>query len=140
MSRYYHAFKIGFNWWMVFIPAAFVLVGVMGWFSAYLDRHGRVKSLSNDSLMFLSVLIGLGLPVLLFRESIAGIIQLFDNMLSGSDSAMWSIFFALFALPAIYVSFFLLLKSFSVSMKERRIRVLKRQAWKKRKMRKDKRK
>lgn len=139
MSRYYHEFHVGFNWWMVFVPAAFVLVGVMGWFSAYLDRHGRVKSFSDDSLTFLSVLIGLGLPVLLFRESIAGIIQLFDNMLSGSDSAMWSIFFALFALLAVYVSFCFLLKSFSVSMKERKIRVLKRQAWKKRKMLKNKR-
>jgi len=95
MSRYYHEFTIGFNWYYLVAPVMLVLVGLVGASRFKLGTDLKIRSRFNERLTIItSVLAGVALAWMLYSESIAGIIQWFDNCLTSRDSGVYSLFLA----------------------------------------------
>ena len=98
-NYYYHAFTPGFNWWMIFALLTVVVMAVLGWRSASLQRIKKGKNkgkyrivprVSLNVFLFLGSVFTIVFVVMVLVESIHGIVQLLDN-LSVESLPVWSI-------------------------------------------------
>ena len=88
----YHEFSIGFNWWMVVLAVALVVMVVVGLSQVVLSKNLKLRwRFNNRLIIFISSIFSIIFTVLLFVESSAGIIQVLDNNLAANDSPAWSI-------------------------------------------------
>ena len=79
---YYHAFTIGFNFWMVLIPVSILFSAIIGWKNVYFKK-GKVRRRCNNRLYgLIAVVASIANGILLLVESLAGAIQRIDNMFS----------------------------------------------------------
>lgn len=93
VSNYRGSLTLGFNSWMIILPAMIILCFFIGWKRYDLKSHSlEIKSNFTDGIrdvIALSMSIIAGLMVML--ESFWGIVQFSDNHLAGNDSAVWSL-------------------------------------------------
>jgi hypothetical protein len=97
MNEYYHAFKVGFNWWEVVAVVFAILMLIIGWTTLYVRTDGKIRR-SHRLVLMAPIVFGVILTVLLGVESGKGILQFLDNSLAANDSAVWSLILWPFAL------------------------------------------
>lgn len=109
MNAYYHSFEIGFNFWMVFVFVALLVMGALGAFTYKWAKPEPVRVVSDRVVKRLVAVLSVIFCILLFVESMDGIIQALDNHLDAHISAAWSIIVFPFAMIFIIVVFAALL-------------------------------
>ncbi len=115
MSRYYHEFTVGWNWWML---AASIMVGLMvvlGVMQHYMTSDLKIKGRYNEKLFaFAATVFAIIFGLMVFIESYDGTVQWFDNRLSKGESGILSFGFAGFAIIGASLIFFALLYGIAV--------------------------
>ena len=106
-NSYYHAFEVGFNWWMVLAMVGILVLAYAGWNNPYRShRTGKIKKHFVDRFyIFLSAVFTVAFTILLCVESRDGILQFFDNGLMWNESPFWSLLEASAAIPFIGIVF-----------------------------------
>jgi len=129
MNPYFHSFMPGFNLWYLVGPLTIVLTSILAWCLPTL-QNGRVSRTNFTAGTVLAMVIGSALifTTMLFVESGAGAIQFFDNMLTTSDSPVWSLFLAGFAIVFVGIIHFCANFFLAVFVCKRKITALKIQA------------
>ena len=99
MNRYYHEFQVGFNFWMIAMVVAAIVMIVLG-----ISQYRRVgckvvKQFEDKGLVTISGIMTLIVGVMVTAESSAGILQWLDNHLDSKTDAAWS----LIALPVVLI-------------------------------------
>ena len=101
---YYHAFTVGFNVWMIWVPVSIYAMFVMGqnkyrykWYRE--ERKLKIVREYDNRIMYVAMGVATSvLAILLFVESARGIVQYFDNHLVPGDSPVWSYILLIFAI------------------------------------------
>lgn len=102
MISYFNGFaNSNFNFWIILVPAAFTLAGVLG-HKRSLVKNGKLRKKFKQrfaNIVFTTLTIVF--MVLLVKESRYGILQwMYDNILSPQDSQSWPI---ILFFPAVFV-------------------------------------
>ena len=89
-NEFYHAFLVGFNWWMVAGMTLFILAIVLGTKRPVLS-DGKVKNRFRAELLSLYAAVAAILWGMLFvLESHRGILQFFDNIAARDDHPLYA--------------------------------------------------
>ena len=92
MSSYYHAFVPGFNWWYIVAPIMTLWVTFVGIRRFRLTRSMAIKEVFGTRfLVELSVWSTVTFGFMLAMESMDGIVQFCDNLLTKQDSPAWTL-------------------------------------------------
>ena len=107
-NEYYHAFQVGFNWWMIVMAIAIAVMIFLGK-EQYEERGSRIRRIYGEKLLSIVAAVwAVVWTVMVAIESISGVIQLFDNSLAG-DSPVYSVLFAPIAIGMAGLLFWLIL-------------------------------
>jgi ABC-type sugar transport system permease subunit len=114
MNEYYHAFKVGFNWWYVAVPLMFVLAvafATLLYSPKVRKRDGRLRMRQNYkqiTQLFVAVPATVVAIWMMVVESGAGLIQIFDNHLAPNDDGAWSLIAAAIVMAIVTMTLFAL--------------------------------
>lgn len=129
MNKYYHDFSIGFNWWMVLLVVSVVVMIIVGRSQYELRRRdGKLrifKMFSSKRYYLIVSLLTVAFTVLFLKESWRGVIQMFDNSLSYTDSPVYSLLLLVVILPfgmGFYAYFLSMVGKFAATMKLDKLR------------------
>ncbi len=123
MNRYYHAFKIGFNWWEIVAPTFAVIVAVWGFNVPWIGFHKGeyvVKEGSEKKFELVPAIFALIFTLMFIVESYAGVIQWFDNHADATTDGAWSVILcvpAMVFIGAIYGVILMLIMAFFSNLK-----------------------
>ena len=124
MNNLYHSFSVTFNWWFILFPIQIVIMAIFGSFNCWMTAERKIVSRDKNNFLssVCSVIMAGILMVLVVKESMTGLIQLFDNGLAPDDNPAWSIFFAAIAV-AIFaiVAYYILLYAAKIGKKLKRV-------------------
>lgn len=126
MNMYYHNFVPGFNLWYVLAPGFIVLMAVLAAKNVYASSvtHYASQYYTNALFKIIAAICSIIISVLITIESGFGLVQLFDNMLTASDSGVWSILFAVLAIPALGYFYYHLLMTVEKIVRQRKVDIL----------------
>lgn len=124
-NNFYHKFSVGFNYWMVFMPAVAVLFIILGVLALKIRKDGRTIVSGESERVVKAVdyfMVAVSI-VMLFIESDRGILQFFDNTFGGGNDpyGVCTAFLSLVTYPVVgfllYCGYYLMF-SFGTSLKK----------------------
>ena len=126
-----HAFTPGFNWWYVMAVLGIIAIALVGWNKYYVHiecvyRRRLAKHYNDKFISFVSTLITIIIMVMVYKESVSGIIQFLDNGLAADESPVYSVLGAPFVMLGLGGLYWVLLNSIGLYMAKKRKALLKR--------------
>ena len=91
ISNYRGVLVLGFNSWMLVLPAMLIMAAIIGW-KRYDLKHLSIRCNFTDGIKdLISITMGVIAGLMVMLESFWGIVQFSDNHLADGDSAVWSL-------------------------------------------------
>ena len=108
-NEFYHAFRVGFNWWMVAAGVLVILAAIIG-ARRPVNQGGRLRHrFRKEAFNVYAFIAASGWGVMFAVESHRGVLQFFDNAAARDDSPFYALIGAGCALLVVPFLFGLIL-------------------------------